>query len=422
MSDSKDLVQSVIDTALKRPIDASWAEKFLFIVDNRRDLLPRLIEETIEQQPKPDIWAGDAVSYLTEEELMPLIAFALESWENDGDNHTARLVPEHAAMQFPRLFRSSLPELFETAMQNGGVSNALIAAWHGEKFSQLDWMKLLFEPVDPRRQREARRALLETRDLDAFEWVRQGFEDEQQFALWLLEVGWRKAGENWRALYPIEHRHLSFPPEYWNQSHTPVWLSHDRHPTWLGCGDSPAQRFGGWGVATCGGCGGQLHHLLTLDPMPDYLGVSLPRLQLEVCLSCLSWEAMPLFYAHDEAGAPRALDNETRTPQFVTGPFQETQVTLATTGARWQWQDWGLSNNRENLHRPGGHPTWIQSAQYPQCPQCGETMNFLLQLDSELPMLSPDDCGGAWMWGSGGIGYVFWCDACHVSGHLLQCT
>ena len=98
MSDSKDLVQSVIDTALKRPIDASWAEKFLFIVDNRRDLLPRLIEETIKQKPKPDIWAGDAISYLTEKELIPLIAFALESWKNDGDNHSARLVLEHAVM------------------------------------------------------------------------------------------------------------------------------------------------------------------------------------------------------------------------------------------------------------------------------------------------------------------------------------
>ena len=285
-------------------------------------------------------------------------------------------------------------------------------------------MKPLFEPADPRRQREARRALLETRDLDAFEWVRQGFEDEQQFALWLLEVGWREAGENWQPLYSAEHRHLSFSREYLSQSDRPIWSSHVQHPTWEVPGEGAPLRFGGWGAAKCGGCGGQLHHLLTLDPIPQYLGVSLPRLQLEVCLSCLGWEAMPLFYAHDETGAPHALEleEEKRMPEFVTGPLLETQVTLAATGARWQWQDWGLANSRENLHRLGGHPTWVQSAEYPQCSQCGETMKFLMQLDSDLPMLSPDDCGGSWMWGSGGIGYVFWCDSCCVSGHLLQCT
>ncbi|RJG26900.1 hypothetical protein DQX05_02445 [Paenibacillus thiaminolyticus] len=42
----------------------------------------------------------------------------------------------------------------------------------------------------------------------------------------------------------------------------------------------------------------------------------------------------------------------------------------------------------------------------------------LHQLDSELPLAD----GQEWMWGSGGIGYLFWCDRCKVSGHLWQCT
>lgn len=45
-------------------------------------------------------------------------------------------------------------------------------------------------------------------------------------------------------------------------------------------------------------------------------------------------------------------------------------------------------------------------------------MPFLLQLDSNLM----SDDGGAWMWGSGGIGYFFWCDACQISAGLWQCT
>ncbi len=421
MSDSQDGVQGVIDTAVKRPMDASWIEKSWFIVEQRRELLPRLIEETIRQQPTPDIWAGDAISYLTEEELVPLIAFALRVWQSDGANHAATSVIEHAAMQCPHLFRELLPALFEVATRNARFYSAIQAAWHGAQESDFDWMRALLEPNSNQLQ-QARQALLETRDSTAFEWVRQSFELPQQFELYLLEVGWFVTDENYRALYAEPHKHLSFGAEYLSYADRPVWRGDVRHPTWEMAGEGAPQRFGGWGAAQCGGCGGQLHHLLTLDPIPQTLGVSLPRLQLEVCLSCLGWEAMPLFYAHDETGAPRALEEAPRTPEFPTGPMLETQVTLAATGARWQWQDWGLGNGRENLHRVGGHPTWVQSAEYPGCPQCGETMIFLLQLDSDLPLAQGDDVQNLWMWGSGGIGTVFWCDACRVSGHLLQCT
>ena len=41
--------------------------------------------------------------------------------------------------------------------------------------------------------------------------------------------------------------------------------------------------------------------------------------------------------------------------------MQATEVALADTPARWQRQDWGQSNGRENLHRVGGEPSWIQS-------------------------------------------------------------
>jgi hypothetical protein len=82
------------------------------------------------------------------------------------------------------------------------------------------------------------------------------------------------------------------------------------------------------------------------------------------------------------------------------------------------WQDWGLANGRENLHRVGGHPSWIQSAAFPDCLSCGTTMQFLLQLDSEIPTAD----GQEWLWGSGGICYSFQCSPCRVTTHLWQCT
>ncbi len=106
-------------------------------------------------------------------------------------------------------------------------------------------------------------------------------------------------------------------------------------------------------------------------------------------------------------------------PQFPTGPFQESSVCLGRAGPRWAWQSWG-SGAHPNLHRVGGPPSWVQSADYPECPECGKLMAFLMQLDSHLPLAEEND--REWLWGSGGVGYGFWCDSCRVSGWKWQCT
>lgn len=93
-------------------------------------------------------------------------------------------------------------------------------------------------------------------------------------------------------------------------------------------------------------------------------------------------------------------------------------VRLRVVPKRWHKQDWALSNGRQNLSRIGGEPSWIQGAQVPTCPICGEKMEFLMQLDSGLP--SGED--GELLFGSGGILYVFWCEKSRVSAFFMQCT
>ena len=78
-----------------------------------------------------------------------------------------------------------------------------------------------------------------------------------------------------------------------------------------------------------------------------------------------------------------------------------------------------MSNNRQNLARIGGEPSWILSAQVPTCPIYGEKMGFLMQLDIELPSCEQ---GGEVMFGSGGILYAFWCERTRVSAFFMQCT
>jgi len=102
-----------------------------------------------------------------------------------------------------------------------------------------------------------------------------------------------------------------------------------------------------------------------------------------------------------------------------SGDLMQAEVGLAAMdGARWQQQDWGQSNHRQNLSRVGGAPSWVQSAWYPACIDCGEEMPFVMQLDSTLPTTGE----GTLLWGNGGMLYTFWCATCRVSGHFWQCT
>ncbi len=57
------------------------------------------------------------------------------------------------------------------------------------------------------------------------------------------------------------------------------------------------------------------------------------------------------------------------------------------------------------------------------CPCCSQVMPFLMELDSEIPFVLPNTENlGAMEWGSGGIAYFFWCDACRISAGRWQCT
>jgi hypothetical protein len=216
--------------------------------------------------------------------------------------------------------------------------------------------------------------------------------------------------------------HLRFPSRYIREDPRFPWL--DIHPTWHFA--EPAvisARFGGEIVsARCNRCRSGLHHLITLDPVPPDLGItSVPHLSLCTCLSCVGWEedARIGYYQHDAAGDPNDITSSSPgQPQFPVGPMVETTVDLIETPPRWRWQDWAMSNSRQNLHRVGGHPCWVQTPDFPTCPRCNQLMPFLMQLDGDQKTVD----AGHHQWGSGGLAYVHWCDGCRVSATFWQCT
>ncbi|MDR2299976.1 MAG: hypothetical protein LBE30_16730 [Comamonas sp.] len=217
--------------------------------------------------------------------------------------------------------------------------------------------------------------------------------------------------------------HLIFPPRYLDR--TIAWIPRHWHPSWNLQPGSERYRFGGAGVGHCQRCGGPLQHLISL-PASKVFGGDRPAdktVHLQLCLSCMESGIGELHYRHDEAGQAHCLnaaqDGLQQEPEREYGPLRATEVALAETPARWQRQDWGQSNGRENLYRVGGEPAWIQSPWEPLCTCCGQTMHFVLQLDSQIPQA---EGGDAHCWGSGGMLYGFACTPCAHSAYITQYT
>ncbi|WP_299190658.1 hypothetical protein [uncultured Campylobacter sp.] len=211
--------------------------------------------------------------------------------------------------------------------------------------------------------------------------------------------------------------HIIFPRGYFGAPYAPHLAKH--HPTWRFEGGKAGYKLGGVLDEADGDAQNPLFHIITLDPLPRDLPVrSLSRLTLAAHVREVN-EGEIVFYEHDAQGMPRRIGERTQVEYVQDEPIKECEVTLTPTPARWAAQDWGMSNSRQNLARIGGEPSWIQGASVPTCPICGEKMEFLMQLDSELPSCEQ---GGEVYFGSGGILYVFWCERTRVSAFFMQCT
>ena len=211
--------------------------------------------------------------------------------------------------------------------------------------------------------------------------------------------------------------HIIFPRGYFGAPYAPHLAKH--HPTWRLENGEAGYKLSGVLDEVDGDAQNPLFHLITLDPLPRDLPMcSLPCLTLAAHVREIN-EGEVVFYEHDAQGMPRRIGERTQVEYVQDEPIKECEVALAPTPARWAAQDWGMSNSRQNLARIGGEPSWIQGALVPTCPICGEKMEFLMQLDSELPSCEQ---GGELLFGSGGILYVFWCERTRVSAFFMQCT
>lgn len=442
------------------------------LVREHPDALPALVEGGLRRRLSGARFLGDAVGYLPAAAIAGVAELAVrlhtpaERRSTDLETRSApEIVLERVALQVPGALHPWLTELFEQEVNFDQYFGTHPWRESGELHHAylLDVVRSSGSGAwGPR----ALECLLETRTPVAFRAVERHEEvlmnGNARLQHWariewhLPAVGYERAGERsappgsgwarsaaasllerlprpakaeWRRLYPEASYHLAFPAGYL-PSYT-VWGR--EHPTYhLDADDALPARFGGAGTAECGACGRQVHHLLTLDPVPAGLGVtSVSALSLETCLHCI-WENSELWFKHDGAGRPAAHPRQSGESHGDTkGPLRETTVGLVATPARWYWQD--ARHEEQNLTRLGGYPAWIQSAEYPSCPDCQKTMPFLFQLDCVAPG-EPAEDGPEYFGDDGesldvgeeafsdGILYTYWCDACRVSISIPQGT
>lgn len=397
----------------------------LFELTNDSDSLYAFAEEFLTTFNKGATIFNDSLSYLKREQFEKLIGIALSILQK-GENDNAESVIAYASLQFPDLLHPHLETIFELK-PNESTYYAEYSWRKLEKSKIKIWKeKLENSQTSIEEKRKLFSCLLETRDLETIEQVYRYAlsnnlfvrKDLEEYLIGYLEtVGFTKRENKVQSYCPNRLWHFFFPKNYLPKSEA-VHLSKEQHPTWRLEPNETKFKIGG---IIRNDDLNPFFHLITFEEIPAGLNLTnFNKLVLGLHIRELN-ECGELFYQHDQEGNPQKINtNEEREIEYwEDDAIVEALISFSKTPERWRFQDWGLSNSRENLFRLGGEPTWIQSANVLNCPTCKEKMDFLMQLDSELPDVRTNY---SVMFGSGGICYVFWCDKDKVSGYLMQCT
>ncbi|HEX8915112.1 MAG TPA: hypothetical protein VF796_22365, partial [Humisphaera sp.] len=155
----------------------------------------------------------------------------------------------------------------------------------------------------------------------------------------------------------------------------------------------------------CGRCGHPLHNLLDVD-LSDrrfaFLKVRATRLPVPACLSCFDWTYATFDRAGRAAWSPRTPEPEFEAEEYV--PLAAGNLVLGPQARTPLEPTLGSPSSAV-----GGHPFWINDAEFPPCPGCRRPM----------PLVGHVDLGAV---GADGIGYAYACGACRTTAANFRCT
>jgi hypothetical protein len=396
----------------------------LGLADEDPGELPVLAGLILDELAEGGAFFAALLAWLSTDDLAVLAGRAVAALGRPGQvTQAAQSVIDHVSLQLPGALTRHLPRLWDLDRGRGGYFYSATWPWRGADPAEVRRLaSVLADDSQSAAHLRAWICLLQGRTAEAWAlaWQHRGVAAPLGAAacagLWHAVGADPSPGPSFRPLVTAPAYHLVIPPEALAPRRLPWHVR--QHPTWGDPGShiqaASKAVTGGYSGAQCARGHGPLRRLLLLDPPPPGCAAAgRPRLDLAYCFSCADgWE--PAFHLHDAGGRPHPLDHGTR--KLPLNPFEGQDARPAVTAKvmrtppRWQHQDWVMANDRENLNRLGGEPTWIQDPTHPACPSCQAAMPFLAQLDwSHLQEAE-------------GITYILWCQPCAISAIIFQCT
>lgn len=164
----------------------------------------------------------------------------------------------------------------------------------------------------------------------------------------------------------------------------------------------------------CRWCGRRMTTMLDLDlasPELSFLGLEGARLRVAACDVCACFGTL-LTRIDREGGS--TWHGANRRPEYLPPDSSDWDrmprggLSFGSTPRPWiEAANWLVPGVR--FSQVGGHPTWIEDAQYPRCPGCDRSMPFLAQISNE-----------DFREHSEGIYYLFLCSGCDVTATEYQ--
>ncbi|MCZ8521256.1 MULTISPECIES: DUF1963 domain-containing protein [Paenibacillus] len=234
----------------------------------------------------------------------------------------------------------------------------------------------------------------------------------------------------WRRNPPQWASQLYIPPE--NYAHTAGWeldcggrkrlLFHPQRYHFKVCGDGHGEEEPARSAVAalqksdqvCPWCDAKLTVLLDChleDPLLRFMDLPGQRLRIATCMYCSCYGTICMKVDLDGAYSWSEYNHIPDCLPSESDPVEEqtwrTLVLMEGLMPTYDGADCSLEATTSHI---GGHPAWIQDAEYPACCSCSDTMRFIGQVDME----QADD--------SEGIYYAFLCRDCLITAVHYQQT
>jgi hypothetical protein len=377
----------------------------------------------------------DGLDSLAKEQIADLVKLALEDLRKKRENNTpepkwtsfiAEGIIEEVSYIHPAILHEHLESIFELQPNASSYTNSY--PFRNMPKDKIEIFKnKLNGDLDADMRLKTLEYLSESRDSETVEFVYEymrkneitgrwkGYEYENYPLAHMERAGFSVREGKIVSYCPNKPFFLVFEKDYLYKSsfHKRSFQEDANHYDW-----KPSDKKYRFGGALDDDEQNPLCRIITFDEIPEGLNIrSLKRITLA---THLREDMEQIFYQHDDEGNPSrlgvsyGLEEEYRSNNY---PLRPTWVSLSPVGDKFIYQPW-----EGHLHRIGGEPVWIQGADVPVCPECGEKMDFLLQINTGLPDTDTRYEDGEVYFGSGGILYVFWCDRSKVSCTFSQWT